>query len=399
MDQRAPVLARLRAAGKRYGAVTALDGVDLELHGGEVLALLGANGAGKTTAIALLLGLLQADAGDAELSGLSPRSLHARRHAGIMLQSAALQDTLKVRELLDLTRSYYPDPRSVADCVALAGLDGLMERRYGKLSGGQQRRVQFALAICGRPRVLFLDEPTTGLDIEARRGLWRAIRELVAQGSGVLLTTHYLEEAEALADRVVRAGAWPRGRRRQRAGGARARLAASHPLRVLRRCRQRSRAGRRCRSAVRDGDCIEIVSRGGARTWCAVCWPRTPACATWKCSAPAWPTPSSNSPATTSPQASSPRQPCRRPRDARHRRSPSDAHSPLRCYQLEAKYEFLRLLRTPIFVLPTMLFPALFYLLFGVAARLARRRRRRALPAGDLRRVRGDGRRRCSASA
>jgi ABC-2 type transport system ATP-binding protein len=202
-DHDTSVMARLRGADKRYGAVVALAGVDLALRGGEVHALLGANGAGKTTAIALLLGLLQADAGDVELFGTAPQSLHARRGAGIMLQSTLLQETLQVRELLDLTRSYYPDPRSVADCVALAGLDGLMQRRYGKLSGGQQRRVQFALAICGRPRVLFLDEPTTGLDIEARQGLWRAIRELVAQGSAVLLTTHYIEEAEALADRVT----------------------------------------------------------------------------------------------------------------------------------------------------------------------------------------------------
>ena len=120
-----------------------------------------------------------------------------------MLQSAAIPDTLKVRELIDLTRSYYPQPRSVADLVALAGLDGLMARRYGQLSGGQQRRVQFAMAVCGRPELLFLDEPTTGLDIDARQTLWKAIRELRAQGCAVLLTTHYLEEAEALADRVV----------------------------------------------------------------------------------------------------------------------------------------------------------------------------------------------------
>jgi len=198
-----PPLARLQDAQKRYGKVQALAGLDLDIPAGQLLALLGPNGAGKTTAIALLLGLQQADAGRAELFGLDPRQLAARRHIGVMLQSAAVPDTLKVRELIALTRSYYPDPRSVADCVALAGLDGLMERRYGRLSGGQQRRVQFALAICGRPRLLFLDEPTTGLDIEARQGLWKAIRELVAQGCAVLLTTHYLEEAEALADRVV----------------------------------------------------------------------------------------------------------------------------------------------------------------------------------------------------
>jgi len=196
-------LASLRGACKRFGSVVALDGVDLDIAPGQMLALLGANGAGKTTAVALLLGLIEPDAGRATLLGRSPRQLAARRQAGIMLQSAALQDTLRVRELLDLTRSYYPRPRSVADCVALAGLDGLLERRYDRLSGGQQRRVQFALALCGNPRLLFLDEPTTGLDIEARQVLWRALRELVAQGCGVLLTTHYLEEAEALADRVT----------------------------------------------------------------------------------------------------------------------------------------------------------------------------------------------------
>lgn len=197
------VLASLCGARKRFGKVVALDGVDLELQGGQMLALLGANGAGKTTAIALMLGLLAPDAGEAELFGQSPQELAARRRIGVMLQSAGIADNSKVGELLDLTRSYYPQPRSVADCVALAGLDGLLDRRYGRLSGGQQRRVQFALAICGNPRLLFLDEPTTGLDIEARQTLWRAIRELVAQGCAVLLTTHYLEEAEALADRVV----------------------------------------------------------------------------------------------------------------------------------------------------------------------------------------------------
>jgi len=168
-----------------------------------LLAVLGPNGAGKTTAIGLLLGLVGADAGEATLFGQLPQQLAARRGIGVMLQSAGIPDTLQVGELLELTRSYYAAPRSVADCVAMAGLGGLLKRRYGKLSGGQQRRVQFAMAICGRPKLLFLDEPTTGLDIEARQTLWRAIRELLAQGCGVLLTTHYLEEAEALADRVI----------------------------------------------------------------------------------------------------------------------------------------------------------------------------------------------------
>ena len=196
-------LARLRGVRHHYGRTLALDGLDLALPAGQVLALLGPNGAGKSTAISLLLGLQRADAGTAELFGLPPQSLEARRRAGVMLQAAAVPDTLKVGELIHLTRAYYPQPRSVADLVALAGLDGLMARRYGQLSGGQQRRVQFALAVCGRPDLLFLDEPTTGLDIDARQTLWKAIRELRGQGCAVLLTTHYLEEAEALADRVV----------------------------------------------------------------------------------------------------------------------------------------------------------------------------------------------------
>jgi ABC-2 type transport system ATP-binding protein len=197
-----PVLASLRGARKRYGALEALAGVDLELRGGELLALLGPNGAGKTTAIALLLGLLRADAGAVELFGADPQEIAARRNIGVMLQDASLPPTLKVGELLRLTASYYPDPRSVAESAELAGVSDLLSRPYAKLSGGQQRRVQFALALCGRPRLLFLDEPTVGMDIQARQKLWSAIRMLVAEGCGVVLTTHYLEEAEALADRV-----------------------------------------------------------------------------------------------------------------------------------------------------------------------------------------------------
>ncbi|MFL6586345.1 MAG: ABC transporter ATP-binding protein [Luteimonas sp.] len=196
-------LASLRGVRRRRGAVQALDGVDLALAAGQVNALLGVNGAGKTTAIEVLLGLQPADAGEVVLLGRHPSDLEARRHIGVMLQQAQLPERLRVDELLALTRSWYPQPRSVADCVALGGLDGLLDRRYGRLSGGQQRRVQFALALCGRPKLLFLDEPTTGLDIGARQQVWRAIRSLVADGVGILLTTHYLEEAEALADRVV----------------------------------------------------------------------------------------------------------------------------------------------------------------------------------------------------
>jgi ABC-2 type transport system ATP-binding protein len=201
--QRNDVLAELRQTHKRFGALRALNGLDLRLQGGELLAVLGPNGAGKSTAIGLLLGLIEADQGEAHLFGRSPRTLEARRQIGVMLQSAGIPEACKVSELLDVTRGYYVAPRTVADCIALGGLDGLLERRYGNLSGGQQRRVQFALAICGRPKLLVLDEPTTGLDIEARQRIWKTIRELVGQGCAVLLTTHYLEEAEALADRVV----------------------------------------------------------------------------------------------------------------------------------------------------------------------------------------------------
>jgi ABC-2 type transport system ATP-binding protein len=195
--------AALVGAVKRYGATVALDGVSLGIERGKVTALLGPNGAGKSTAISLLLGLAAADKGSAELFGLSPRVLAARRRIGVMLQTAALPDTLRVGELVRLTSSYYARPRALADVARIAGIESLLRRSYGGLSGGQQRRVQFALAICGNPELLFLDEPTTGLDIEARESLWAVVRSLVAEGSAVLLTTHYLEEAEALADRVV----------------------------------------------------------------------------------------------------------------------------------------------------------------------------------------------------
>lgn len=202
MEQGNEVLASLRGVYKRYGTLAALDGVDMDLHAGQVLALLGPNGAGKTTAIGLLLGLLRADAGQVRLFGNDPQQLSARRGIGVMLQDAQLPETLTVQELLRLTASYYPAPRALDETAALAGIEDLLRRPYGKLSGGQQRRVQFATAICGRPRLLFLDEPTVGLDLAARRRLWTSVRTLVGEGCAVVLTTHYLEEAEQLADRI-----------------------------------------------------------------------------------------------------------------------------------------------------------------------------------------------------
>ena len=202
MNDSNPVVARLAAVVKRYGSLIALGGAELQLRRGELLALLGPNGAGKTSAISLLLGLIRADAGTVELFGRDPQAIEARRHIGVMLQHAELPPTLRVGELLRLTASYYPAPRGLAETAELAGIGDLLKRPYARLSGGQQRRVQFALALCGRPELLFLDEPTVGMDIDARQKLWAAIRRLLAEGCSVLLTTHYLEEAEALADRV-----------------------------------------------------------------------------------------------------------------------------------------------------------------------------------------------------
>jgi ABC-2 type transport system ATP-binding protein len=188
---------------KRFGKVIALDGVDLQLRAGELFALLGQNGAGKTTAISLLLGLEQPDSGKALLFGRSPLELAARREIGVMMQESALVPELRVREQIELVASYYRDPMTPRMAMQLTHTEALAERPYGKLSGGQKRQVQFALAICGRAKLLFLDEPTVGLDIQSRELMWSTLRTIVSQGASIVLTTHYLEEAEALADRVA----------------------------------------------------------------------------------------------------------------------------------------------------------------------------------------------------
>jgi ABC-2 type transport system ATP-binding protein len=196
-------IARLSAAHKRYGAITALAGIDLDIRRGELLALLGPNGAGKSTALGLLTGRFGADAGTVSVFGADPRDAATRRRFGVMQQEAKLPETMKVRELVNLFASYYPAPRGVDETLSLAGIGDLAQRRYAALSGGQQRRVQFAVAICGAPELLFVDEPTTGLDVDARRGFWQVLRGLREQGLSIVLTTHYLEEADALAERVV----------------------------------------------------------------------------------------------------------------------------------------------------------------------------------------------------
>ena len=202
-----PVLAELLEASKQFGKggarVQAVSGLDLEVRSGELLALLGPNGAGKSTAVGMLTGLTAPTSGRARLFGRDPRDVRARRRLGVMLQASGVPETLRVRELLTQFRGYYPAPLPMARVVAAAGLDGLENRMFGELSGGQQRRVLFGIAMAGDPDLLVFDEPTTGLDVEARHGLWATLRELARSGRGVVLTTHYLEEADALADRIV----------------------------------------------------------------------------------------------------------------------------------------------------------------------------------------------------
>jgi len=199
----ASTVVTLRNVQKRYGNVVALAGLDLDVHRGELLAVLGPNGAGKSTAISLCLGLIEPDQGSIALLGQSPFDIDGRRHVGVMMQEVGLTPELRVRELVALTASYYPNPLATDEALRSSGTTALADRLYAKLSGGQKRQVQFALAICGRPSILFLDEPTVGLDVDARHTMWRTIRTMIAGGCSIVLTTHYLEEAEALADRVA----------------------------------------------------------------------------------------------------------------------------------------------------------------------------------------------------
>ncbi len=195
--------AALRAVWKRFGPIAALRGVNLEVHAGEVVALLGPNGAGKTSALSVLLGLRRPDSGRAELFGRDPRQTAARSAIGATPQESGFPQTLRVREIVDLVRAHYPDPAHPAELLDRFGLVELARRQAGGLSAGERRRLSVALAFAGRPRAVFLDEPTASLDVESRRGLWNAIRDYASAGGTVLLTTHHLEEAEALASRIV----------------------------------------------------------------------------------------------------------------------------------------------------------------------------------------------------
>jgi ABC-2 type transport system ATP-binding protein len=195
--------AQLIEATKKYGHVDALRGVSLNIELGEVVAMLGPNGAGKTTSISLLLGLRKSTSGKALLFGLAPSHLDARSRVGVMLQESGVPAMLKVREIVDLFRSYYPKPMAADRAIAMAGLEEKASALVKELSGGQRQRLYFALAVCGDPEVLFLDEPTVGMDVEGRRSFIERIAEFADMGRTVVLTTHYLEEADQLAKRVI----------------------------------------------------------------------------------------------------------------------------------------------------------------------------------------------------
>ncbi len=198
-----PAVAELSDVHKRYGATEALRGVSLTVGEGEIVALLGPNGAGKTTAINLMSGLRRPDRGTARLFGRDPRDPVARRSIGVTPQDTAFPVRLTGREVIALVRDHFPDPVATPDLIGRFGLEEFVDRQTGGLSGGQRRRLALALAFAGRADVVFLDEPTTGLDAGVRRDFWDAVRAFAGNGGTVLLTTHYLEEAEALASRAV----------------------------------------------------------------------------------------------------------------------------------------------------------------------------------------------------
>lgn len=189
---------------KLYGTKKAVDHVSFSIEKGSIVAILGPNGAGKTTVLSMLLGLIKPSQGTVRVLGKDPKDIEVRKKIGAMLQEVSVMDGLKVRELITLIRSYYPHPLDLDQLIPLTGLNEEDLNRFAyKLSGGQRRRLGFALALIGNPELIFLDEPTVGLDVTARRLFWDQVRSLTNQGKTILFTTHYLSEAEDCADRVI----------------------------------------------------------------------------------------------------------------------------------------------------------------------------------------------------
>jgi ABC-2 type transport system ATP-binding protein len=197
------MLARAIDVTRRYGDVIALDRLNLDVPAGSMIGLLGPNGAGKSTLVNLFTGLRRPTSGRVELCGGDPRDPGSRVSLGVTPQETGLPPALRVGEVVDFARAHFPSPMDRTELLQRFGLEELVKRQTGGLSGGQKRRLAVALAFVGRPRIVFLDEPTTGLDVEARRALWDGVRAFHADGGTVVLTSHYLEEVEALAERVV----------------------------------------------------------------------------------------------------------------------------------------------------------------------------------------------------
>jgi ABC-2 type transport system ATP-binding protein len=250
-------VAELSSATKRFGRVAALDDVSFSIGDGEVVALLGPNGAGKTTALALLLGLRTLDRGTARLFGADPRRPGSRRLVGVTPQDVVFPPTLRVRELIDLVRAHFERPLPAEILFERFELGAIIGRQTGGLSGGERRRLGVALAFAGRPRLLVLDEPTAALDRDARLAVWEAVRAHVQEGGSLLLTTHHLEEADALAERVVLIEGG-----RITSDGPLADLKAAAGLTLV---RFRAAPGVRVEGAERDGESFRLlVPDGGA---------------------------------------------------------------------------------------------------------------------------------------